>query len=47
MAIPKSSPTCEIIGQLGKVSGRWTKYVNYNEEKLFNADTDIYYKSFD
>ena len=35
MAIPKGSPTCESLGDVGKVTGRWTRSVLFNDEKLF------------
>lgn len=31
MNIPKGSPPFEVISDLGKVWGRWTKYVHFGE----------------
>lgn len=47
MLIPKGSPIVEPTAVLGKVYGRWTKYINYGEERLFDVDKDIYYVCFD
>jgi hypothetical protein len=31
MSIPKGSPSFEALGEVGKVWGRWTKFINLGE----------------
>lgn len=47
MSIPKGSPSFDALGEVGKVCGRWTKFVNFGEERLFDVDRDNYYICLD
>ncbi len=36
MAIPRSSPTVQPLYEYYKVTGRWTKYIVFDGEKMFD-----------
>jgi hypothetical protein len=47
MAIPKGIPPFESITEYEKIHGRWTRYIFFGDQKLFDGDQDRYYVSFD
>jgi hypothetical protein len=47
MNIPKGVPSYEAVADVGKVWGRWTKYIHFGEERLFDVDKDVYFACFD
>jgi hypothetical protein len=47
MAIPKSSPTAQPLCEYYKVTGRWTKYIAFDGEKMFDYYESRYYSMKD
>lgn len=47
LLIPKSAPPQEPLKELGKVYGRWTKEVYFNNEKIFDTNTSVHFKGYD
>ena len=47
MIIPKGQPNIQVLGQVAKIWGRWTKYAHFNDQRIFDIDKDLYFVAVD